>query len=62
MKGIGLGVDGEKWFGVVVELPIDKEVCQCTVSSGYGEMVPSSQCWGRFAVPVVVNVERRIVH
>ena len=30
LKGIGLGVDGEKWFGVVVELPIDKEVCQCT--------------------------------
>ena len=41
MKGIALGVDGEKWFGVVVEVPTDMEVCpECTLSSGYGEMVP----------------------
>ena len=41
LKGIALGVDSEKRFGVVVEVPTDMEVCpECTLSSGYGEMVP----------------------
>ena len=39
MKGIALGVDSEKWFGVVVEVSTDVEVCpECILSSGYGVM------------------------